>query len=260
MGRGRKRARHEGDHRSGRRGSAPRRRRRGAHDASRARRADALEAFAGPRFAALDGADAKRHPGRDIRDRRCGRRERRALRGRAARALRRSACGEARRIPPQADGRRPQERSAQAVNEEIRRAAEILRAGGLVAFPTETVYGLGADASSAAAIALLYTVKRRPMEHPVIVHFAAAERAFEWTREGGDAARTLAAKFWPGPLTLVLRRSKLAQDFVTRGVDTIGIRVPSHPVAHAMLDAFGGGVAGPSANRFGRISPTTAAH
>jgi len=146
------------------------------------------------------------------------------------------------------------------VSDAVRRAAEILRAGGLVAFPTETVYGLGADASSAAAIALLYTVKRRPMEHPVIVHFADASRAFAWTREAPRLAHRLAERFWPGPLTLVLKRSALARDFITRGVDTIGIRVPSHPVAHAMLDAFGGGVAGPSANRFGRVSPTTAAH
>ena len=146
------------------------------------------------------------------------------------------------------------------MKDEIRRAAEILRAGRLVAFPTETVYGLGADASSPAAIALLYTVKRRPMEHPVIVHFSDAERAFAWTREVPDTARKLAARFWPGPLTLVLKRSALARDFVTRGVDTIGVRVPSHPVARAMLEAFGGGVAGPSANRFGGVSPTTAAH
>jgi L-threonylcarbamoyladenylate synthase len=146
------------------------------------------------------------------------------------------------------------------VKDEIRRAAEILRAGRLVAFPTETVYGLGADASSPAAIALLYTVKRRPMEHPVIVHFADAAHAFAWTREVPGIARRLAGRFWPGPLTLVLKHSALARDFVTRGVDTIGVRVPSHPVAREMLEAFGGGVAGPSANRFGHVSPTTAAH
>ena len=146
------------------------------------------------------------------------------------------------------------------MNDEVRRAAEILRAGGLVAFPTETVYGLGADASSAAAVARLYAVKGRPSDHPVIVHFTEPGRAFEWTRDVPDAARSLAAKFWPGPLTLVLKRSALAADFVTGGEDTIGIRVPSHPVAHALLEAFGGGVAAPSANRFGRVSPTTAAH
>ena len=146
------------------------------------------------------------------------------------------------------------------MNDEIRRAAEILRAGGLVAFPTETVYGLGADASSASAVARLYAVKGRPSDHPVIVHFAAAEPAFAWTRDATSAAQELAARFWPGPLTLVLKRSTLAKDFVTGGEDTIGIRVPAHPVAHALLEAFGGGVAAPSANRFGRVSPTTAAH
>ena len=150
----------------------------------------------------------------------------------------------------------------------IRRAAEILRAGGLVAFPTETVYGLGADASSAAAMARLYRVKRRPSDHPVIVHFASPGHAFAWAREVPEVARRLAQRFWPGPLTLVLLRSGLAQDFVTGGTDTIGIRVPSHPVARAMLEEFaktgrepsGSGVAAPSANRFGRVSPTTAAH
>jgi L-threonylcarbamoyladenylate synthase len=146
------------------------------------------------------------------------------------------------------------------VSNEIRRAAEILRAGGLVAFPTETVYGLGADASSAAAVARLYAVKGRPADHPVIVHFVAAEPAFTWTRDAGSAAHKLAARFWPGPLTLVLKRSALAKDFVTGGEDTIGVRVPAHPVAHALLEAFGGGIAAPSANRFGRVSPTTAAH
>ena len=146
------------------------------------------------------------------------------------------------------------------MNDEVRRAAHILRAGGLVAFPTETVYGLGADASSAPAVARLYAVKGRPSDHPVIVHFAAAESAFAWTRDATSAAQELAARFWPGPLTLVLRRSALAKDFVTGGEDTIGVRVPAHPVAHALLEAFGGGIAAPSANRFGRVSPTTAAH
>ena len=146
------------------------------------------------------------------------------------------------------------------MKDEVARAAEILRAGGLVAFPTETVYGLGADASSAAAVARLYAVKGRPADHPVIVHFASAERAFEWTRDASGAAKALAAKFWPGPLTLVLKRSSRAADFVTGGEDSIGIRMPAHPVAHALLEAFGGGVAAPSANRFGRVSPTTAAH
>ena len=143
---------------------------------------------------------------------------------------------------------------------EVRRAAEILRAGGLVAFPTETVYGLGADASSAAAVARLYAAKGRPADHPVIVHFAQAEIAFAWAREVPEAARKLAARFWPGPLTLILKRSKRAGDFVTGGQDTVGLRVPSHPVAHALLREFKGAVAAPSANRFGEVSATTAAH
>jgi L-threonylcarbamoyladenylate synthase len=146
------------------------------------------------------------------------------------------------------------------VSVELRRAAEILKNGGLVAFPTETVYGLGADASSAAAISRLYAVKRRPADHPVIVHFADAERAFAWAREVPDAARKLAAKFWPGPLTLILKRSAKAADFVTGGQDSVGLRVPGHALAHALLEAFGDGLAAPSANRFGRISPTSAAH
>jgi len=146
------------------------------------------------------------------------------------------------------------------VNAELRRAAEILRAGGLVAFPTETVYGLGADASSEAALKKLYAVKGRPAGHPVIVHFASADEAFAWAREVPEAARRLAARFWPGPLTLILKRSARAGDFVTGGQDTVGLRVPSHPVAQALLSEFGSGVAAPSANRFGRVSPTRAAH
>jgi L-threonylcarbamoyladenylate synthase len=146
------------------------------------------------------------------------------------------------------------------VNREVQRAAEILKRGGLVAFPTETVYGLGADASSKAASARLYAAKRRPADHPVIVHFATAQAAFEWARDVPQAARALAARFWPGPLTLILKRSAKAGDFVTGGQDTVGLRVPAHAIAHEMLAAFGGGVAAPSANRFGQVSPTTAAH
>jgi L-threonylcarbamoyladenylate synthase len=145
------------------------------------------------------------------------------------------------------------------VNPEVRRAAEILRAGGLVAFPTETVYGLGADASSEKAMARLYAVKGRPADHPVIVHFASPSDAFEWggaTRE----AKLLAERFWPGPLTLILKRSPLAKDFVTGGQPSVGVRVPSHPVAQALLKEFGKPIAAPSANRFGRVSPTSAAH
>jgi L-threonylcarbamoyladenylate synthase len=146
------------------------------------------------------------------------------------------------------------------MNKDIARAARVLGSGGLVAFPTETVYGLGADASSASAMAKLYAVKRRPADHPVIVHFALADAAFAWAREVPDSARKLAQAFWPGPLTLVLRRSQKAQDFVTGGQDTVGLRLPSHPVARELLQLFGRGVAAPSANRFGRVSPTTAAH
>ena len=146
------------------------------------------------------------------------------------------------------------------MNSEVRRAAQILRAGGLVAFPTETVYGLGADASSAQAVARLYAVKRRPADHPVIVHFGSAASAFTWAREVPAAARKLGERYWPGPLTLILKRSAQAKDFVTGGQDTVGLRVPSHAIAHELLEEFGGAIAAPSANRFGLVSPTTAAH
>jgi L-threonylcarbamoyladenylate synthase len=109
-------------------------------------------------------------------------------------------------------------------------------------------------------MARLYAVKRRPANHPVIVHFADAEKAFAWAREVPEAARKLAARYWPGPLTLILKRSASARDFVTGGQDTVGLRVPSHPVAHALLKEFSGAIAAPSANRFGLVSPTTATH
>jgi L-threonylcarbamoyladenylate synthase len=143
---------------------------------------------------------------------------------------------------------------------DIASAVALLRAGRLVAFPTETVYGLGADASSGQAVARLYAVKGRPAEHPVIVHFASAALAFDWARSVPDAARRLADRFWPGPFTLILSRGEEAKDFVTGGQDSVGLRVPSHPIAQQLLQAFGGGVAAPSANRFGRVSPTTAQH
>jgi L-threonylcarbamoyladenylate synthase len=146
------------------------------------------------------------------------------------------------------------------VTPEVRRAAEILRAGGLVAFPTETVYGLGADASNPDAVARLYRVKGRPADHPVIIHFDSVERALAWTRDVPEEARVLAERFWPGPLTLILKGNEKAKPFVTGGQPSVGIRVPSHPVARQLLEAFGGGVAAPSANRFGHVSPTTAAH
>jgi len=146
------------------------------------------------------------------------------------------------------------------VNPGVSRAAEILRAGGLVAFPTETVYGLGADASNPKAVARLYAVKGRPADHPVIVHFESMERALAFGRDVSPQARVLAGQFWPGPLTLILKRSDQAGDFVTGGQPSVGVRVPSHPIAQELLKAFGGGIAAPSANRFGRLSPTTAAH
>ena len=141
-------------------------------------------------------------------------------------------------------------------------AAGALLAGGLVAFPTETVYGLGADASNAAAVARIYSVKGRPADHPLIVHVASMDGLGEWARDVPEYAISLARDFWPGPMTLVLRRSDLAGDFVTGGQDTVGVRVPNHPVALGLLEAFvragGKGVAAPSANRFGNVSPTSA--
>ncbi len=149
---------------------------------------------------------------------------------------------------------------AEARNPSIEHAARLLKSGGLVAFPTETVYGLGADASNPEAIARLYAVKGRPSDHPVIVHFANADRALMWAREVPDAARELAKRVWPGPLTIVLKRAMRVGDYITGGQDTVGLRVPAHPLAHQLLEAFGGGLAAPSANRFGRVSPTTAQH
>lgn len=142
--------------------------------------------------------------------------------------------------------------------ERITEAAEHLRRGGLVAFPTETVYGLGADASDAAAVARIFAAKGRPADHPLIVHLADADQLDAWAADVPESARRLAARFWPGPLTLILRKRPEVPDAVTGGQPTVGVRVPSHPVARALLRAFGGGVAAPSANRFGRVSPTTA--
>ena len=141
-------------------------------------------------------------------------------------------------------------------------AASVLMAGGLVAFPTETVYGLGADASNAAAVARIYSVKGRPADHPLIVHVATMDGLGDWARDVPSYAISLARDFWPGPMTLVVPRSDLAGDFVTGGQDTVGVRVPAHPVALGLLEAFlragGKGVAAPSANRFGNVSPTSA--
>ncbi len=142
----------------------------------------------------------------------------------------------------------------------IARAAELLRQGEVVAFPTETVYGLGADASNPQAVAKIFALKGRPAAHPVIVHLADAARLDDWALEIPGAARKLASAFWPGPLTLVLKRAAGVPDAVTGGQDTVGLRVPSHPVAQALLRAFGSGVAAPSANKFGRVSPTLPEH
>jgi L-threonylcarbamoyladenylate synthase len=143
---------------------------------------------------------------------------------------------------------------------DITHAVAQLKAGELVAFPTETVYGLGADASNADAVRKIYAAKGRPSNHPLIVHVADAVQLANWARDIPLAAHVLAKKFWPGPLTLVLKRNPRVPDEVTGGQDTVAIRVPSHPVAQALLREFGGGVAAPSANRFGRVSATTAAH
>lgn len=145
---------------------------------------------------------------------------------------------------------------------QIETAAAILRQGGVVAFPTETVYGLGADASNPAAVRRIFKIKGRPADHPLIVHLADQSQLSHWAREVPDAARLLASHFWPGPLTLILPRSQHVSDIVTGGQDTVGLRVPSHPVALALLRAMGpaAALAAPSANRYGRISPTTAEH
>ena len=148
----------------------------------------------------------------------------------------------------------------QASDEGINAAVRALEDGHLVGLPTETVYGLAADAEQPAAVARIYAVKGRPVDHPLIVHIAGADVLDQWAVDISPVARALADAFWPGPLTIVLRRSGRVGDHVTGGQDTVALRAPSHPVAHAVLTRFGGGVAAPSANRFGRVSTTTAAH
>ena len=146
--------------------------------------------------------------------------------------------------------------------ETIKSAAFALKRGHLVAFPTETVYGLGADATNPEAIAAIYAAKGRPADHPLIVHISSLQEMGQWAQDISGYAITLARDFWPGPMTLVLKRSSLAKDFITGGQDTIALRVPAHPIALALLKEFetigGKGVAAPSANRFGAVSPTTA--
>lgn len=140
------------------------------------------------------------------------------------------------------------------------RAVELLRRGGVIALPTETVYGLAANAEDELAVRRVFAIKGRPATHPLIVHIPGAEHLSAWAREVPDEAKALARAFWPGPLTLVLPRTERATDAVTGGQDTVALRVPGHPVALEVLRRLGGGVAAPSANRFGRVSPTTAEH
>jgi L-threonylcarbamoyladenylate synthase len=146
--------------------------------------------------------------------------------------------------------------------ETVKGAARALHEGHLVAFPTETVYGLGADATNPEAIARVYEAKGRPADHPLIVHISSLQEMDQWAEDISAYAITLARDFWPGPMTLVLKRSSLAKDFITGGQETIALRVPAHPIALALLNEFaaigGKGIAAPSANRFGAVSPTTA--
>jgi L-threonylcarbamoyladenylate synthase len=143
-------------------------------------------------------------------------------------------------------------------SKDIEAAVAALRAGDLVAFPTETVYGLGADARSASALAKVFSAKGRPADHPLIVHIGDIGELSEWAREVPEAALVLARAFWPGALTLILRKTDGVLDLITGGQDTVGVRMPNHPLALGLLQGFGSGVAAPSANRFGRISPTSA--
>jgi L-threonylcarbamoyladenylate synthase len=143
---------------------------------------------------------------------------------------------------------------------DLDRALSVLRAGGLVAIPTETVYGLAADASNPDAVRRIFAVKQRPVDHPLIVHIAAAERLGDWAATIPVSAAVLAEACWPGPLTLLVPRADSVLDVVTGGLPTVGVRVPAHPLTLTLLERFGGGLAAPSANRFGRVSPTTADH
>jgi L-threonylcarbamoyladenylate synthase len=145
---------------------------------------------------------------------------------------------------------------------EIKLAAKALKDGHLVAFPTETVYGLGADAINEKAVSRIYSVKGRPTDHPLIVHISSIKQLDKWVIDIPEYAIKLASEFWPGPMTLILKRSSLAKDFITGGQENVGVRVPAHPMALALLNKFhevgGFGIAAPSANRFGAVSPTSA--
>ncbi|MEQ1904963.1 MAG: L-threonylcarbamoyladenylate synthase [Pirellulaceae bacterium] len=146
------------------------------------------------------------------------------------------------------------------ITHSVNEAADCLREGGVVAIPTETVYGLAGDARNETAIQKIFAIKGRPANHPLIVHFATAEEAFEWTVEINESARKLAKAFWPGPLSLVLRKQKWVSDSLTAGQATVAVRVPAHPIAHQLLVEFRGALAAPSANRFTKVSPTSTAH
>ena len=147
-----------------------------------------------------------------------------------------------------------------ATQSEIQAAVEALRAGDLVAFPTETVYGLGANASNPAAVRKIFAAKGRPADHPLIVHLDSIRYLHRWVRDVPSVAERLASRFWPGPMTLVLPKAANVMNVVTGGQETIAIRVPGHPMAQQLLTAFGGGIAAPSANRYGHVSPTRADH
>ena len=147
-----------------------------------------------------------------------------------------------------------------ATQTEIQEAVAALRAGELVVFPTETVYGLGANAADPAAVRKIFAVKGRPADHPVIVHLDNPRYLHRWVSNVPPLAERLAARFWPGPLTLILPKADNVNDIVTGGQESIGIRIPSHPIAQQLLTAFGGGIAAPSANRYGRLSPTKPEH
>ena len=147
-----------------------------------------------------------------------------------------------------------------ATQSDIDEAVKALRSGDLVVFPTETVYGLGANASDADAVRKIFAVKGRPADHPVIVHLDNPRFLHRWVSDVPPVAELLAARFWPGPLTLILPKAANVNDIVTGGQASIGIRVPSHPIAQQLLTALGGGIAAPSANRFGRLSPTKPEH
>ena len=145
-------------------------------------------------------------------------------------------------------------------DEDLARAAETIRAGGLVAFPTETVYGLGADALNPEAVAKIYEAKGRPWASPIIVHVADENMARAITAEWPPLARQLAERFWPGPLTIIIRKAPQIADVVTAGLDAVGVRVPAHPIALRLIQTAGVPIAAPSANHFGGVSPTTAEH